>query len=224
MALATTTSFNLDLQGLIRGGMQKAGILGAGEEPEAAEIAMGREFLDLLLKEWQTAGRYLRRVARASVALTASAAVAFPSDTIDVEFPCMVVLATSGRETEVQRMTLSDYQVISNKDQTGVPSQLLIERGVSVTGTLWPVPDLSQATTLNYIRRSLIVDTAAGTNADAHQRYLRTITLGLALEFAEWAGKSDAKIARLEARYMASKADVDSDNTERGDLTFVLGD
>lgn len=224
MAISSNYSFNMDLHGVVKNAMQKAGILGADERPDASEVAMGGEWLNLLLKNWQAGARHVRYTERRSATLVnGQPTVSLDPDTVDVEFPCNVTLATSGTYTTVERMTLDEYMHLSDPHQTGIPSRMLIERKEAITGTLWPVPDTSLATTLNYVKVRLVRDADPGTNPDVHQRALLACVLGLAVEFAEWAGKGDTKIARLESRYREAKADLESDSTEKGDIELTIG-
>lgn len=222
MAVSSNTSWNLTYEEIIQQAMQRAGVLAAGQQPSGDEKIMGGAWLNAGLKEWQAAGRLLRQVERTTTTLTSgTAAYTLASTTIDVEFPIMVVNATSGNESIVERMTLAQYMEITDKTQTGTPTRALIERQASTVLTLWPVPDTT-VTTLKYARVKIMPDMDAGTNPDVFPRMLKAVVAMLALDFAEHFGKSADKIERLERRFETAKREVFRENAERGDVTFYL--
>lgn len=225
MAIATTATFDLDLRGIARNGMRIAGILSETDEPTGPEVTMCGEFVNLQLKAWQLAGRMLRNVARTTVPIDATArstgVLTVASDTIDIEFP-MALKLTSGDQTyEVERVSQKDFLLISNKTETGIPTMALIERAATVSMRLWPIPD-STVSTIEYSRVFLIKDAKASNTLDVHQRCLQAVVLGLAVDLAEWAGKDDAKLSRLQLRYSNAQNAVFRDNTERGGIKFSL--
>ena len=223
MTIASTYTYNPDLTALCRASMRTAGVLGDYEEPSGEEVQSWSEWLNLELKEWQAAARLLRQIERATKTLTASTAtVTVDADTIDIEFPAYVTLTSSTTATyQVDRMTLDEYMQISNKTQTGVPTRALIERKDTVVMTLHPVPD-STVSSITYVRAKLIRDLTAGTTADVQQRYLKALVLAGAAWAAEAKGKSGDKVERLEAKAERAKQVLMKDNTEKGDMRFVL--
>lgn len=225
MAVSSNYSYNPDLEAIVKQAMRLAGLLSPDDSPSATEVQAGAELLNSGLKNWQTAERLLRNVEK-SVEQTLTAGTAsytISNDTMDVEFPAAVTLTSSSTtEYPVERMTLDQYVRITNKAQQGVPTRLLVERGPSVTLTLWPTPDAT-VSKLRYTRSRLVRDLDAGTTADVQQRYVRAVILMLAVDLAETFNKGDDKIARLERRFEAAKAAIHRDNAERGDVHFRLG-
>lgn len=222
MTISSAYSFDLDLNGLVRVALQRASVLGIGDEPQGAEVTAGGQYLNLLLKSWQAASRMLRQVEVVTTTLTAgTATVTLGADTIDVEFPATVKLTSGDHRYEVERMTLDEYQLLPDPDETGIPTKALVQRGSSVSMTLWPVPT-STVSNIKYTRVRLIRDMEAGATADVQQRYLDALCWGLAAEFANHFEKPPEKVDRLERKYMDARRDVHRDNAERGHVKFSL--
>jgi hypothetical protein len=222
LAIGTSYSFDLDLAGLVRVALQRASVLGIGDEPQAAEVTAGGQYLNLLLKSWQAASRLLRNVERVTKTITAgTATVTVDADTIDIEFPATIKLTSGDARYEVERMTLDEYNILSDETEEGIPTKALVQRGATCSLTLWPVPT-STVSSITYTRVKLIKDVLAGETAEVQQRYLDALCWGLARDFADHYEKSPEKIDRLERRYMDARRDVHRDNTERGYVKFSL--
>jgi hypothetical protein len=223
MAISTNYTLTVNLQQVVRVGFRQAGVLGAEDEPDPYQVAMAAEFINLNLKEWQAGNRMLRQIERVTKTLTAgTATVTVDADTIDIEFPAYVTSSTAVTNTyEVERMTLAEYMRISNKTQAGVPSQALVERKDTVVMTLYPVPNAS-VSSITYTRHKLIRNFEAGTDPDIQQRYVRALTLIVAVDAAEHYGKSADKIMRLTQQRDTAMNTMERDNAERGDIVFRL--
>jgi hypothetical protein len=225
MTVSALYAWNPDGTAIVRQGMRLAGVLAHDAEPSSTDVQAGLEIVNGLLKAWQAGDRLLRNVEKnvTQTLTSGTASYSITDDTMDVEFPATIVLASSTTtENVVERMTLDEYTAISNKSQTGVPTRLLVERAATVILTLWPVPDAT-VSSLKYTRARLVRDMTSTTTLDVQQRYVRTVILGLAVELAEMSNKGDDKIMRLERRYDLAKQDLTADNSERGDVTFAMG-
>lgn len=221
MTLSASSAWDLTAEEIITRALQLAGVLGAGAAPQAGEYDMGYSLLNGILHEWQAAAKILRCQERTTLALVAGqAAYVLPADTVDVEFPAAVVVGGIDYAI-VERLTLQQYTVITNKTMSGISSRILVERQAAITITLYPVPNAS-CVTLKYTRQRLVKDVEAGKNVELHGRALLALVRGLACDFAEHYGKSDGKIARLEGRYREARQTLFSDNIERGDVQFYL--
>lgn len=223
MAIGTTYDFDLTAEDFVRRAFQIAGVFGPRETPDAHEFGMARDFADMILKSWQCNGRAMRLISRNTYTLTSGTATVpgIDADTIDIEFPAFVT-DSNGTDHRVERMSLDEYQVLSNKTQTGIPARAYVERSSAISMTLYPTPSAS-ATSITVVRRRLIKDFEAGTNPEIFQRHLAAACRALAVDLAEAFGKSDQKIMRLENRAMRNKRDVDVDNRERGGFRWRLG-
>jgi hypothetical protein len=221
-----SNNFNLDLQGIVRNAMRKAGLLDEYSEPDPAQVQMGGEFLNLQLKEWQAAGKMLRQTERTTTLVDATArttgVMPIASDTIDVEFPIALTLSSGTQTYIVNRQTRADWLTdTQSRNITGIPTHALIERSATVAMTLFPIPD-SSVVSVEYVRVKLISDILVGENAEVLQRMINAVVLGLAVDFADAKNKDDAKIARLQARYEQAKAGVFIDNIEKGNIKFSV--
>jgi hypothetical protein len=84
----------------------------------------------------------------------------------------------------------TEYASYPNKDQQGFPTVYWMDRLISPTVTVWPVPDGDSAQFLRYYRVRQIQDASpvSGQTADLPIRFLPAFVNGLAVELARlWA-------------------------------------
>ena len=91
-----------------------------------------------------------------------------------------VVLRRSGVDTELTRMSRSEYLALPNKTTQGRPSQYYYDRQIAPQITLWATPENSTDTLVYYyVKRIEDVDTLVNTG-DAPFRFLPCMVAGLA--------------------------------------------
>lgn len=224
--LSASFGANLTTAGIVKQAMRRARVLGAGDEPEAKDVEMGSEFLMTNLQDWQNAAQMIRHVEEATLTLTSGrqeygSAQGVPQDILAVIFPAQVVVTASNTADRVERMTYSEWMEITNRDQAGRPSLLLVELQDEVKFKLWPVPD-GTVSTLRFIKHRFVRDIEAGMNADVHVRYLRALTLQLAADFADHYKQSTDFVLRLEAKAAEAKERAEADGGEAGDIIFRM--
>ena len=158
-----TTTFNLDLSELIEDAFERCG----HELRTGYEMRTARRSLNLLTIEWSNRGINLWTIDQGQIVMnTGQAIYAIPSDTIDL---LDTVTRTGSGETQsdvtVSRISEPTYMSIPNKNATGRPVQVWINRqtgvtnatsvitvgAISSTDTTITVSDASQLGTIGFI-------------------------------------------------------------------------
>jgi hypothetical protein len=177
-----TTTFNPDQVNLI----EEACALAGFEARTGYDFRSARFALNLLLAEWANRGVNLWTLTSTSLALTPSTATySLPTDCVDI---FDVAIRTSAGDTTLQadlkinRISMPTYITIPNKLSTGRPLQYVIDRQLSPTITLWPIPDSTQTWTLYYfyLRRLQDAGTTANLTQDVPFRFYPALVAGLA--------------------------------------------
>ena len=127
------TVFNLDLSELIEDAFERCG----QELRTGYEMRTARRSLNLLTIEWANRGINLWTIEQGQITMeTGQAIYAIPSDTIDL---LDTVTRTGSGETQsdvtVTRISEPTYMSIPNKNATGRPVQVWINRQTGVTNT-----------------------------------------------------------------------------------------
>jgi hypothetical protein len=158
-----TTAFNLDLSELIEDAFERCG----SELRTGYEMRTARRSLNLLTIEWANRGINLWTIDQGQIVMeTGQAIYPIPSDTIDL---LDTVTRTGSGETQtdvnITRISEPTYMTIPNKNATGRPIQVWINRqtgltntttvtlngGISAVDTTITVSDASQLSTSGFI-------------------------------------------------------------------------
>lgn len=221
MTTSSTSSFELTRDALIRRGYQAAGLLEASQLTDANDVAMAADFLQMELVSLisdSTAPTWVTRTTQALVASTAAYTLADCLDVvIDANNAAGMIVPSSGSETVVQAITRAEYQAISNKDSTGTPSLVYIERLATVTVTFWPVPAATSTFRYSALRWPRDMDTGART-LDLSKRWQKAIVYSLAHQLAL------AKSAPLDrVQYLEGLAERYKMRARESDVEHVHG-
>ena len=120
----------------------------------------------------------------------------------------------------MERVSVSDYAHIGNKNITGRPTTALVDRGPSsVTLTVWPIPDTDDYK-ISYF--SLVgsdgISSGIGTTASVPPRFVPALIAGLAFHVAMKRPEVSARVPALKEEYeyqyrMAAESDRDKFST-----------
>jgi hypothetical protein len=124
------------------------------------------------------------------------------ADTIDI-IETMIRVTTSGSPLDytVSRIGVGDYATLPNKNTTGRPLQIYVNRQVSPEYTLWPVPDLPY--TILYWTMRRIQDATTSTDVmDMPVRFVPALIAGLAFQVAMKRPEAAARVPLLKQEYM----------------------
>jgi len=179
-----------------------------------------RRSLNLLQLEWQNRGLNLFTIEEGTQALTAGVnSYTMPTDTIDlIEHQLRTGSGQSQIDQRLIRVDVSDWARQANKNVTGRPTQIWVDRqATQVNVTLWPIPDSSSTYTLYYVRLVGIdgLSSGIGTTAAIPPRFVPALVSGLALHVAAKNPEASARVPALQAEYekqwqLASEEDQDS--------------
>ena len=199
MTTSGTASFNLDLNELVEEAFERCG----AELRTGYDLRTARRSLNLLTLEWANRGINLWTIEQGQIALNQGQIVYnLPVDTIDLlDHVTRTGSGQNQQDLNINRISESTYSTIPNKNATGRPIQVWINRqsgaaypdglippGVDVkypTINVWPAPDQSNYYTFVYWRLRRIQDAGGGISTpDIPFRFLTCMVAGLAYYLA----------------------------------------
>ena len=208
MPTSGTASFNLDLADIIEEAYERCGV----EVRTGYELRTARRSLNLLTIEWANRGINLWTIEQGAVALSPGVITyPLPIDTVDL-LDHVIRTGTGQQQTDINisRISMPTYATIPNKNTTGRPIQVWVDRqsgATTPTGVdapkihVWPAPDNSQPYTFVYWRMRRIQNAGNGvTVQDIPFRFLPCMIAGLAYHLAM---KVPEALPRLEMLKMA---------------------
>jgi hypothetical protein len=210
MTTTGTSTFNLDLNSLVEEAFERCG----SELRTGYDLRTARRSLNLLTIEWANRGINLWTVEQGSIALTANTITYnLPIDTIDL-LDYVVRTGSGQNQTDINitRISESTYAAIPNKNATGRPIQVWINRqsgadypttGVkNPTINVWPTPPVNNQYTFVYWRLRRIQDAGNGTTTqDIPFRFLPCMVAGLAYYLAMKIPEAGPRIDFLKQEY-----------------------
>jgi hypothetical protein len=205
MTTTGTSTFNFDITDIAEEAYERAGL----ELRSGWDMRTARRSLNLMTIEWANRGINLWTIEQGSIPLVAGTATYdLPVDTVDL---IEHVTRLNNTDININRISVSTYATIPNKQSTGRPIQLYINRqsgatypttGVKApTITVWPVP-ADNTYTLVYWRMRRIQDTGNGVESmDIPFRFLPVVVAGLAYYIAIKNPEAFNRIPMLKQMY-----------------------
>lgn len=218
MAISSNAVFDLQRDQIIATAYKLCGV----SDPEAAQVSLGSDLLNVGLKALQNEGIVLRTVERYTQTLTSGTAqYTAPTDTLDIDSPAYVTLSATTTDYVLTQISRDDYMEISDKTTSGSPTSIYVEKGSSgIVFRLYPTPDTT-VTSITYARIRLLRDADTGTvTMDLPSKYLKTLIYMLATELSLHLGMLD-RYELLESKYRYEKDLAVSDDVERGPIRFI---
>jgi hypothetical protein len=207
----TTTDFNLDLNAIVEEAFERCG----QELRSGYDLRTARRSLNLLLLDWANRGINLWTVEQGQQVLVYNQdTYDIPVDTVDLlDHVIRTGTGTNQTDITITRISGSVYSAIPNKNATGRPIQVWVNRQSGATDSLnvtsypqfvvWPKPDNSTTYTFVYWRLRRMFDVGNGVNGqDIPYRFLPCMVAGLAFMLS-------MKLPGAEARTQMLKADYD---------------
>ena len=199
MTTTGTSAFNLDLNNLIEEAFERCG----AELRTGYDMRTARRSLNLLTIEWANRGINLWTIEQGEIPLTqGTITYALPTDTVDL-LDHVVRTGTGQNQVDINinRISVSTYATIPNKNTLGRPIQVWINRQSGATHpndapppatvvetpniNVWPAPNQSNYYTFVYWRLRRIQDAGNGVNTqDIPFRFLPCLVAGLAYYLA----------------------------------------
>lgn len=210
MTTSGTAAFNLDLNSLVEEAFERCG----SELRSGYDLRTARRSLNLLTIEWANRGINLWTIEQGEITLVpGQITYDLPVDTIDL-LDQVVRTGTGQNQTDINltRISVSTYATIPNKNATGRPIQVWVDRqsGATepVTGVrypqvnVWPAPDTSTTYTMVYWRMRRLQDAGTGVSTqDIPFRFLPALVAGLAFHLSLKIPEASVRSADLKAMY-----------------------
>lgn len=199
MTTSGTATWNLEIIDLIEEAYERAGL----EARTGYDFRTARRSLNILSAEWSNRGLNLWTVQENALVLTPGVKTySLADDTIDI-IETMIRVNTSGPPLDytVSRIGVGDYATLPNKNTTGRPLQIYVNRQVNPEYTLWPVPDLPY-TILYWTMRRIQDSTTATDVMDMPVRFVPALIAGLAFQIAMKRPEAAARVQLLKQEYM----------------------
>jgi len=211
MTTTATATFTPDLNEIIEEAFERCG----SEARTGYHFRTARRSLNLLTIEWANRGVNLWTIEEGTIPMvTGQATYDLPVDTIDLlEHVIRTGTGQNQQDVSITRISVSTYATIPDKNATGQPIQVWIDRqsgATTPTGVnapqinVWPTPnDPGSQYTFVYWRLKRIDDAGNGINTQAIPfRFYNCLVAGLAYYLS-------AKIPGAEARVAALKQDYE---------------
>jgi hypothetical protein len=199
MSTSGTAVWNLDIADAIEESYERAGL----EARTGYDYRTARRSLNIMSAEWSNRGLNLWTVQENSLVLTPNQKTyTLPADTIDI-IETIIRVNSNGTPLDytVSRIGVGDYATLPNKNSTGRPLQIYVDRQINPTYTLWPVPDLPY--TIIYWTMRRIQDATNATDVmDMPVRFVPALVAGLAFQLAMKRPEAAARVPMLKAEYM----------------------
>ena len=184
MALSGTVAFRPDVEEIIAEAFERCGI-----DPQTQtgyKAVSARRSLNLLFAEWANRGINYWAVEQQTLTLVnGTASYTLPAGTIDII--SAVVRDSSGTDTSdqmINRVSISDYNQLPNKDSSGKPSQYMLDKQYTPVAYFWQVPDRTTYSMVYWAIRQLEDVTASNQDPDIPYRWNECICAGLASKLA----------------------------------------
>ena len=220
MATSGTTAFNMDFTEIAEEAWERAG----REMRSGYDLRTARRSMNLMTIEWQNRGINLWTIDEGTVSLVSGTSqYTLPADTVDLlEQVIRTGSGSTQQDLTINRISVSTYASIPNKEITGRPIQFWIERLVDAPRiNVWPVPD-SNDYTFKYWRMRRIEDAGAGVQtADMPFRFLPCLVAGLAYHIALKVPELQQRVPLLKAMYEEEFERAASEDRVKTNARFV---
>lgn len=225
MTTSGATAFNPAVVEYIEEAYERAG----GELRSGYDLATARRSLNILTADWASRGINLWLLDQESQALTqGTAAYNLPSDNIDL-LDATIRTTVSGTQTDyvITRIGVGQYNSIPNKLTQARPLQFFVQKTLTQTVTLWPVPDGALTYTLVYWRLRRIQDAGGGGSytMDIPFRFIPALVSGLAYYLALKSQSQQfqgiwgtQKLNMLQQQYMSDLQNASEEDRDRASL------
>jgi hypothetical protein len=212
-------SFELDVSDYIEEAFERCGV----EVRTGYDLKTAKRSLNLLLADWANRGLNQWTIQSSTTALVAGTAdYTLTADTIDVLSPIVLRSGTGANQSDIQiaRISRGDYTNIPNKNTSGRPVQVFIDRQVSPTIKIWPVPDTTY--TLVYDRLVRLDDAAAyNDELQVPFRFYPCLAAGLAYYLA--LKRAPDRVQLLKAVYEEEFDRAATEDRDRASLIIAPG-
>ena len=222
MTTSGTANFNLDISDIIEEAFERNG----QELRTGYELKTARRSLNLLTIELANRGINMWTIEQGSIPLvTGQATYDIPADTIDL-LDMVIRTGTAQNQTDINISRISEptYATIPNKNATGRPIQVWIQRlRDNPKINVWPTPDEPGSQyTFVYWRLRRIQDVTGSTQTlDVPFRFLNCMIAGLAYYLSMKLPVDPGRRAELKMDYEQQLDMAQSEDREKAPIRIV---
>lgn len=220
MATSGTAAFNLDLVEIVEEAFERCGL----EVRSGYDLRTARRSMNLMFADWANRGLNMWTMEQGTIPLVAGTNnYALPADTVDL-LEHVIRTGTGQNQVEIAmaRISLSSYATIPTKETQGKPIQVLVNRTITPSVTVWPVPDTNGPYTLVYWRLRRMQDAGDGTNTmDVPFRFLPCMVAGLAYHLCLKLPGAGDRLNVLKAQYDEAWMSASDEDREKASVRLV---
>jgi hypothetical protein len=217
-----TTTFNLDISEIVAEAYERCGILVLS----GRDYRTARRSLDLMMLDWANRGINLWKIEEASQVITAGdQTYDLPNRTVDIiEAVLRTGTGQNQQDYTLNRISVSTWATLPNKLTVGRPVEYYVDRQLTPTFSLWPMPDATTTYTFVYWALNRIEDTGtpASNTMDVPWRFLPCLCAGLA--YCVGQKRPDVvgnRLAELKAAYDEAWSLAAGEDRTRASQRFV---
>ncbi|NBW16615.1 MAG: hypothetical protein EBR82_52420 [Caulobacteraceae bacterium] len=221
MTTSGTTNFTMEFTEVAEEAWERAG----REMRSGYDLRTARRSMNLMTIEWQNRGINMWTIDEGSIALNeGQKEYNLPADTIDLlEHVVRTGSGQNQQDLSISRISVSTYGTIPNKNVTGRPIQVYVERlRDNPKITVWPVPNQSNYYTFVYWRMRRIQDAGTGINTpDMTFRFYPALVAGLAYHIAMKMPELTDRVQMLKQAYDEQFDLAAGEDREKAPVRFV---
>lgn len=230
MTTSGTATFNLDLNEIFEEAFERCGT----ELRTGYQFRTARRSLNLLTIEWANRGVNLWTIEEGSIPMvTGQAIYDLPVDTIDlIEHVIRKGTGQNQQDISITRISVSTYATIPDKNATGQPIQVWVDRqsgATTPTGInypkihVWPTPNNPGSQyTFVYWRLKRITDAGNGVNTmDIPFRFYNCLIAGLSYYLSAKIPGAEGRVAALKQDYEEQWRLASEEDREKAAIRFV---
>jgi len=193
MAVSSSVDFELDVAEYIEEAFERCGL----EVRTGYDLKSAKRSLNLMLAEWANRGLNQWTIAQRTLSLVqGTSAYPLGADVIDI---LSVVVQRDGTDFALSRLSRDSYLNIPNKTTQSRPNQFFLDRQVTPSLKIWPVPENNTDVIFyNALTRMDDADTYINT-VDMPFRFYPCLAAGLAYYIA--VKRAPQRVQLLKAMY-----------------------
>ena len=213
MAVSNSVDFELDVAEYIEEAFERCGL----DVRTGYDLKSAKRSLNLMLAEWANRGLNQWTITQRTQALvTGTGAYALGADVIDI---LSLVVQRDGTDYSLSRLSRDDYLNIPNKTTQSRPNQFFLDRQVTPSLKIWPVPENStDVIYYNALTRMDDADTFINT-MDMPFRFYPCLAAGLAYYIA--VKRAPNRVQMLKAMYEEEFERAMTEDRDRASFNVV---
>ena len=219
MTISGSTDFELDVADYIEEAFERCGI----EVRTGYDLKTAQRSLNLMLADWANRGLNRWTIAQTTVSLIKSTeSYSLGTDTIDILSAVVRTNAGTSNQSDISisRVSRDVFLSIPSKLTEGRPTQFYVDRLISPSLKIWPLPDASSKYTLVFDRLTRMDDADASQNTlEVPFRFYPCLAAGLAYYLSM--KRAPDRIQILKAVYEEEFERAAAEDRDRASLSLT---